>query len=510
MDELALLLPCLEKHGDKIALSHPDGQICYAELARRVKGLAGYLLESGFGPDQALATALPNGVDQVVAHLAAFVAGVPIVRLNATFAPAQTAHCLKTFTPRGLVATPGQLATLASEITLDQVRPIVAGTSGGNLPLGCGAPQSVPCTPVHAAPGDIATITFTSGTTARPKGVIHSRKAVASAIRRAGELMRFGCGDVVVLRMALYGQLGMMVQCLPALLAGAQVELACGPPSDAYHQALTTGPDKTVVVDVPSVLAEVMRHPHLSSCRFGSLRRVVVGGDFVPPRLQVRAKQVRGDYISVAYGMTEVGLISILEPDHGEFPGGLVGFPLPDTEIRVVDDNGCDLPPGQMGDILVRTSSAFDGYWGQVELTRSVLLAGGWVATGDIGQLEPSGMLRLLGRRKEMLVHQGWKIAPVEVETVLQAHPGVHQAAIAGVGDCRESLRMEAFVVLRENFEPCPSREDLLELASARLAKYMVPDQIHFVRRLPAFPSGKLDRERLAMISLSGLWEEIN
>jgi long-chain acyl-CoA synthetase len=207
--------------------------------------------------------------------------------------------------------------------------------------------------------------------------------------------------------------------------------------------------------------------------------------------------------------MTEVGLISILEPDCAELPGGRVGLPLPDTEIRVIDEAGRDLPPGSMGEILVRTSSTFDGYWGQPDLTRSVLLADGWVATGDIGQLEPSGMLRLLGRRKEMLVYQGWKIAPLEVETVLQAHPGVQQAAVAGVGDSPESLRMEAFVVLRENFEPCPSREDLLELAAARLAKYMVPEEIHFVRRLPAFPSGKLDRERLAMISLSGLWDEI-
>ena len=510
MDELSSLLSGLKNHGERTALSLAGELISFSRLAHRADRLTDYLLRAGFGPGRPLATLLPNGADQVVTHLAALQCGVPLIRLNAAFAPAQIAHCLSTFSPLGLVADSDQLAALRSEYPLNNLQVLLSGSLDGLAPAGPVDPSQGPSGDSLTDPGQVATVTFTSGTTARPKGVIHSRKAVLCAIRRAERLMRFGPEDVVLVRIALYGQLGMLIQCLPALVAGATVELVSGSPADVYPRALSAGREKTVVVDGPSILGEVLRHPELSSFSIGGLRKVVVGGDFVPPRLRSRAGQLFGERFSVAYGMTEVGLISWLEPDGPENACGLVGFPLPDTEIRVVDEGGLDLPPGRMGDILVRTPSAFDGYWGQPDLTRSVLLPDGWVATGDMGQLEPSGMLRLLGRRKEMLVHQNWKIAPLEVETVLQAHPGVQQAAIAGVGDSPDNLRMEAFIVVRENFEPSPSREDLIELAAARLARYMVPEEVHFVQRLPLFPSGKLDRERLAMISLAGLWDELN
>jgi acyl-CoA synthetase (AMP-forming)/AMP-acid ligase II len=515
MDELFALLSDFKNHGERTAICLGEEEISFSRLACAVDGLADYLVREGFGPSRPLATLLPNGFDQIVTHLGALMSGVPLIRLNVAFAPAQIAHCLKTFAPFGLVATSDQLKALRLEYSLNDIRVLLSGSLEGLSRPGPGTilrghPAAVALATLATEPGQVATVTFTSGTTARPKGVIHSRRAVLHAIRRSARLMRFSQKDVVFVRLALYGQLGMIVQCLPALVAGATVELALGGPVEVYQRALSTGREKTVVVDGPSIIAEVLRHPESQGFRFDSLRRVVVGGDFVPPRFQAKAGHLLGDRFSVAYGMTEVGMISILDQDSRETNCGLVGFPLEDTEIRVVDDGGNDLPAGQMGDILVRTPSSFEGYWGQPDLTRSVLLPDGWVATGDIGQLETSGMLRLLGRRKEMLVYQGWKIAPVEVETVLQAHPGVQQAAIAGVGDSPENQRMEAFIVVREHFYPSPSREDLHELAAARLARYMVPEEIHFVRRLPHFPSGKLDRERLSMISLAGLWEELN
>lgn len=509
MDDLSKLLCQIASHGERSAILQDGENLSFNELMQRGSRFAKYLLSNGFGESRSVATALFNCKEQLIVHLGAFLAGVPLIRLRPTAPPAQLHHCLKTIQTHGLVTTNEILASIDQQY---QPKCLIKPDWFDQ----CAEHGKVPWDDEENSlafstfTGDrIATITFTSGTTARPKGVIHSRSAVANAIKRTIEIFEYKPDDVVLVRMALYAQIGMIIQALPALVVGATVELATSAPGDAYRKALISGPKKTLLFEAPVVLADVMRNHDVTGNGMDRLRAVWAGGDFITPRIQAKMFAISGRYISVAYGMTEVGLISVLHSDN-EYPtGGLVGFPLPDTKIRIVDDLGQELPSNQKGNILVKTPSSFDGYWNLPDLTRSVLGPDGWVSTGDIGKIDDSGRLHLLGRYKEMIIINSWKVAPIEIETILLSHPGVQQAVVVGIEDEEGKIRIEAFVVLRVGFEPSPSREDLLELATERLEKFMVPSEVYFVRRLPYFPTGKIDRERLSMISLAGLWEEL-
>jgi len=511
MDQLSELLCKIASHGERVAILYRGKTLTYQELVGRVTQFADFLISQGFGENRSLATALNNGTEQVIVHLGAFLAGVPLIRLRPTAPPPQLHHCLKTIQTHGLIATEEILDSVDHECIPECV---IRNDWFDEMetPGSRSATSMVDLIRSVDADGErIATITFTSGTTARPKGVIHRRQAVANAIQRTIQALDYDADDVVLVRMALYAQIGMMVQALPALVVGARIDLATSAPVEAYHQAFGSTPTKTLLFDAPAILSEVMRSQDMTGFGMEQLRAIWAGGDFITPRIQARSFAISGRYISVAYGMTEVGLISVMHSDEeNEHPqSGLVGFPLPDTQIRILDDSGGELPANQKGNIHVKTSSSFDGYCNLPELTSSVLDSEGWISTGDIGMMDESGRLHLLGRRKEMIVINGWKVAPVEIETVILSHPGVQQAAVVGVEEDEGVCRIEAFVVIREGFEPTPSREDLLELATERLEKFMIPSGIHFVQRLPYFPTGKIDRERLLMISLAGMIDEL-
>ena len=484
MDDLSELLIQIASHGHRVAIVHDGESLSYIGLMHKVSFFAEHLLTNGFGETRPLATALPNGKEQLIVHLGAFLASVPLIRLRPTAPPPQLHHCLKTIQTHGLIASDEILESIDEEyhpeilIRLDWFDNLARTSSFS--PEGEGKMASFP----KVSENQIACVTFTSGTTARPKGVIHSRRAVANAIKRTIDILEYSPDDVVFVRMALYAQIGMIVQALPALVVGAMVELSTLDPVGAYRNAFRTEPKKTLLFDAPSILSDLMRTQEVTGIGMDRLRAIWAGGDFITPRIQARTFAISGRYI-------------------------LVGFPLPDTEIRIVDDYGKILACNQKGHIQVKTSSSFDGYWNLPDLTKSVLGPDGWISTGDIGKIDDTGKLHLLGRHKEMIVINGFKVAPIEVETVLLSHPGVQHSVVVGTDTGDGQVKIEAFVILREGFEPCPSREDLLELASERLEKFMVPSEVYFVRRLPYFPTGKIDRERLMMISLAGLWEEL-
>jgi acyl-coenzyme A synthetase/AMP-(fatty) acid ligase len=456
---------------------------------------------------------LPNRIEQLALHLAAFRLGVPLVRLSASYAPPQIAYCLRQTQPRGLVVDGRLAAILAQSEIPDSVRRIwnLGNETGSTADFAELLHFSADTEIVEYHPDEVATITFTSGTTARPKGVIHSRAAVGWAVAKSMKLLGLGAEDVTAIRMPLHYQVGLLVQCLPTLVAGGRVELLQGDSAAVYVAALQRPPAKTVIFDSPTLLMQLFRHEELRSLNFTGVRWLLSGGDFVPQRLQVMARELVGRDVAVAYGLTEAGLVACRingSPTHSITS---VGSLLSETEVRIADDLGRDVRPGDSGQIFVRSQSEMSGYWEAPELTHSVLTRDGWIATGDVGFRGSDGELVLHGRIKEIIVCDGKKISPLEVEAALMMHPAVREVGVTGVTDVADEnhgVRVEAFVILRDNFEPCPSEVDLRKLAAERLAAYMVPERIHFVRRLPLHPTGKLDRRRLWMSAESGNFDE--
>jgi long-chain acyl-CoA synthetase len=256
-----------------------------------------------------------------------------------------------------------------------------------------------------------------------------------------------------------------------------------------------------MIFDSPTVLMDLFRQPALESLDFGAIRQLLSGGDFVPGRLRVMARDLAGLEVSMAYGLTEAGLVACQPAGEQRDCDTSVGVPTPGTELRIVDDSGREVGCGEPGQILVRSKSQMSGYWQMPELTESVLSGEGWIATGDLGSRRSDGQLEFRGRLKEIIVRDSLKISPLEVEAALLTHPGVRQAGVTGVSDAVHGEHAEAFVVLRENFEPRPSERDLASLAAERLCPYMVPERIHFVKKLLYHASGKLDRAGLRLLA---------
>jgi acyl-CoA synthetase (AMP-forming)/AMP-acid ligase II len=248
------------------------------------------------------------------------------------------------------------------------------------------------------------------------------------------------------------------------------------------------------------MLMQLFRHPELGTLDFSRLRWLLSGGDFVPQRLRVMARELVGRDVAAAYGLTEAGLVACQTIHGAPQAGETVGPPVPETEVAIAGESGGTLDVPQPGQILVRSKSQMSSYWEAPELTQSVLDKDGWIATGDVGLRTATGELLLQGRMKHIICRGSKKVSPLEVEAALLMHPAIREVGVTGVSGGDAGERIEAFVILRENFEPRPSENDLWELARERLAAYMVPDRVHFVRRLPMHPTGKLDRGRLWMM----------
>lgn len=501
--ELSSILEPHRERDDRVAVWCSGVEWTYRALDDLVSRLAAGLRQAGFGPRTLLATILENRIEQLALHLAAFRLGIPLVRLNANYAVPQILYCLRRTLPAGLIAEARISGLLADAELPESVRHVWSVDSGGDSApafaelLQAGRDAEIDEHPPEAA----ATITFTSGTTARPKGVIHSRAALGWAVAKGLTLLELGADEVVPVRMPIHYQIGLLIQTLPTLIVGGRVELLCGAPTAAYVAALQRPPRKTLLFDSPTVLMDLFRQPEVGTLDLGAVRRLLAGGDFVPARLRAMARELAGLEVSMAYGLTEAGLVACQPARERREAGGSVGFPLPETQIRIVGEAGVDAPRGEAGQVFVRTASQMSQYWMMPELTESVLTADGWIATGDLGSLSVDGELLFHGRLKEIIVRDSSKISPIEVEAALLAHPGVRQAAVVGVSDAVHGEEVQAFVVLRENFEPLPSESDVRCLAAERLAPYMVPERVRFVARLPYHPSGKLDRAGLRLLA---------
>lgn len=172
-----------------------------------------------------------------------------------------------------------------------------------------------------------------------------------------------------------------------------------------------------------------------------------------------------------------------------------VGKPLPDVEVRVLDDDNRELPPNEIGEVVICTPRVMKGYTGQESATAALLDADGWLHTRDMGYIDEDGYIYLIGRKDDIIIRGGENIAPAEIEAVLLAHPAVDEAAVIGLPDVDWGQKVVAVVVLRPNHVASP--EDLSEFCHQRLASFKKPEVIHFVEELPKNPLGKILRREL-------------
>jgi long-chain acyl-CoA synthetase len=454
---------------ERPALLWDGGVLTHAALAARVAALAGHLAAAGRGPGDRIAVTLPNGWELVVALLAA-------LRLGATVAPLD--HFLR---PDERAAI---LADLRPALVLE-ARDVAAGCEAA-------APRA-PAPP--AEPRAPALVLYTSGSTGRPKGAVISADALAFACRSWSEdILALTPDDRVLAALPLAHAYGLAGALLAPLAAGAATVLVERFAPEPVAGLLAAG-RATVFPGVATMFRRILDVPGFAPApRLPALRLALSGAAPCPWPLAQEWRARTGVRLARGYGMTELFRpISYLAGDGEDRPES-IGRAVPGVTVRVVDDADRTLGPGEVGELLIRTPAALDGYLDAPDETAAVL-RDGWFRTGDLACLSADGYVTIAGRRRERILRGGYSVFPQEVEAVLLAHGAVAEAAVVGVPDPELGEEVAAFVTLRPG--AAAAAETLIAHCRERLAGFKYPRRVTIVPSLPRNATGKVVKSRL-------------
>jgi acyl-CoA synthetase (AMP-forming)/AMP-acid ligase II len=472
----------------------------FGQLDALVDELTAALREDAARPGDRVCLVLDNGVSFVACYLAVLRAGAVVVPIDPRSPATSVEDLARDASARLVLCDARRSPELEATPSIDGARDVAgSGAAAAVRLLRCRAREGTPGERGHEARvNGLVSIIYTSGTTGRPKGVMLTARNAATIAEAGDALVRLEPDDRVGLVTPLFHLYGLR-EVDACLRAGATLVVV---KELAYPaRSLTQIHDRrvTTLSAVPSGMALVLeRYEHLlAPC--GEHLRLLTLGTALPPASLLSA--IRGclprSRLVVTYGLTEASRVCFreLEGDVGDLRA--VGRAYPGVSVSVVGEDGKPLAAGQPGRIVVRSSLVMRGYWRRPDLTAGVLLADGSLLTPDQGWLDESGTLFLEGRIDEVINCGGEKVAPQEVEMVLRGHPGIADAAVAGVPDPARVLGelVKAYVVRRPGTRVDP--DEVIRHCARRLEPYKVPKAVEFRPSLPRTTLGKVARSRL-------------
>jgi long-chain acyl-CoA synthetase len=468
-----------ERSPEQTAFYCKDAAITWSALDHRATALARWFLDQGLEPGDRIAVHAPNSIELVQVLLGLFRAGLVATTVNTRLKPGEILALFDHARPRMAFCDP------ALRPNLEQAG--VACPIFDRLPeIARAATDPLPA----IEPGAPAVIIYTSGTTARPKGVVHTQGSLFQKGVKSSGLSRGSAGSARLGFLPMMHVSGLwflatsICQASPTVLL-PRFEAAAALDAIEHFSVTAMG-------GLPTMILDLIEEQSVRPRRVSSLRWVISGGDVIAPALQDRFAELFGTELLELYGMTEMCAICI-NPS-GAVRQGSAGVPLAGIEVRVVDDEGRPVAEGEVGEIALRGSSAFAGYWNDPEITAATV-RDGWLHTGDLGCLDADGYVWFRGRKKELIIRCGSNISPQEVEDVLYRHPAVLEAGVIGVPCPTNGERVAAFVVLRDGHEA--DAETLRQFARQHIADYKAPEDVHFLSALPKNNVGKVQRRAL-------------
>ena len=488
-------------HPDLPALWCAGRETTYAELDRRASRVANALLRAGLRPGERVCFLDKTHDAAIEAIFGIAKAGGVFTPVNWRLAPREMAYVVND--AQAPVLLVGEeyaeaLAPLAPELA--GVRRIVRFGDGPGAwePYAAWRDAEPDGDPRRdGAEGETAWQLYTSGTTGHPKGAELSHRNLVATM--GAGVTGFGdirTGDVGLVCAPFY-HIGGAGYALALLYAGTSLVLCREfDPGEILRLIPERGVNHTFWV--PAMLLFLLQHPACAKTDFSSLKSVLYGASPIPEELLGRALETfRCDFIQ-AYGLTETTGAICLLPAAEHVPGSprlrSCGKPVYGIDLRIAGEDGASLPPGEVGEILIRGDAVMKGYWRLPEASAAAI-RDGWLRSGDAGYLDEEGFLYIHDRVKDMIVSGGENVYPAEVESVLFSHPAVADVAVLGVPDERWGEAVKALVVLRAGAEA--SEAELIEFCRGRIADYKRPRSVDFADALPRNPTGKLLKREL-------------
>jgi len=501
----AILARRAATHPDRVAIVDRGRRITYGELRTRVDRVAAGLGALDIGRGDVVTIQLPNWAEFAYVFFALERLGAVANQIGPDFRSREVDYILRFSESRAFVC-PASFKSFDYVKMIGELRPglpdlqavcVLGGAAGpGRVSLDALVEHASAVAPPGARQGanDVMRMAFTSGTTGNPKGVIHSHNTTLSTCRTLNTDMRVTEDDVFLVYLPLGLNWGYLTL-VQAIMAGARVVLL-----DQFSAAaaldLIRRERVTYIPTAPASIIAILNHPDLGQSDLSSLRVVITGGASCPIETirEFRAR-MHGHLIEL-YGMLETGFHTYTRlTDDPEAVTGTVGTVSSGLGIRIIDDAGRDVPPRAEGEIAALGPSVHLGYHKNPTANAELFTADGWFRTGDLGQFDAAGNVKIVGRLKEMINRGGKKFFPREIEEILYTHPKILHAAIVGVPDPRLGERNCLCVIPRAGQQL--ALDEVVAYLKDDVATYKLPETIEIFDELPFTPTGKIQRHVL-------------
>jgi long-chain acyl-CoA synthetase len=477
-----ILIETTQRHGDRPVVRLDDTVVTYAALEEASARVAGLLRERGIAAGDRVGIMMPNVPSFPVIYYGILRAGGIVVPMNVLLKGREAGFYLSDAGVE-LVFAWEECAAAAEEGAAEAGAEVIVVQPGAFERLLDAAEPAREL--AERAAGDTAVILYTSGTTGKPKGaeLTHGNLRRNVEIAAIG-LTRLSEDDLLLGALPLFHSFGQTCSMNSAVRTGASLDLM--PRFDPTRALELMDSDGiTVFQGVPTMYYALLNHPERDRYDTSKLRLCVSGGAALPVEVLRGFEQAFGAAILEGYGLSETSPVaSFNQLDHERKPGS-IGTPIEGVEMKVVDEDDNEVPPGEIGEIVIRGHNVMKGYWNRPDATAEAM-RGGWFHSGDLARMDEDGYFFIVDRKKDMILRGGYNVYPREVEEVLYEHPAILEAAVVGLPDERLGEEVGAAIALR------PGADAIRDFVKQRMAAYKYPRRIWFVDELPKTATGKI------------------
>jgi long-chain acyl-CoA synthetase len=488
-----LLTESAARHPDRPALKLDDTVLNYATLDEGASRVAGLLKDRGVQPGDRVAVMLPNVPYFGVVYYGVLRAGGVVVPMNVLLKPREVEFYLSDPAAKHLFGWHEFAQSAEEGARAADADPIIVkpGEFEELLAQAPDAPEDA-----EREPSDTAVILYTSGTTGTPKGaeLTHSNM-LDNCLHGGTQLVEVSEQDVILGALPLFHSFGQTCCMNNAVRAGACMTMIPRfEPGKALEIIQRDG--VTLFEGVPTMYHAMLHHPERERYDVSSLRTCVSGGSAMPVEVMRGFEKAFGCVVLEGYGLSETSPVASFNHLDREHKPGSIGTPIHGVEMKVVDEDDNELPPGEVGEIVIRGHNVMKGYWNRPDATAEVM-RDGWLHTGDMARVDGDGYFFIVDRKKDMIIRGGYNVYPREIEEVLYEHPAVLEAAVIGMPDQAMGEEVAAAVVLGSDAEA--SADDIRSFVKERVAAYKYPRHIWFTDELPKGPTGKILKREITV-----------
>jgi long-chain acyl-CoA synthetase len=487
----ALLTASAERGPERPALKLDDTVLTYGALDEASARVAGLLRARGIGAGDRVGVMLPNVPYFAVAYYGILRAGGVVVPMNVLLKARETGFYLSD--PGAKLVFAWHAFAEAAEAGASEAGAECVLVTPGEFERLLG--EAEPVREVAERDGsDTAVILYTSGTTGTPKGAELTHDNLRRNTETMVELFGFGPDTITLGALPLFHSFGQTCGLNATLHAGGLLTLV--PRFDPAKALEIIQRDRVTVFEgVPTMYAAMLNHPGADEFDTSTLQICASGGAALPVEVLHGFEERFDTKVLEGYGLSETSPVASFTPPDGERKAGAIGIPIPGVEMKVVDDEGNDVPQGEVGEIVIRGHNVMKGYWKRDDATAETI-RDGWFHSGDMARIDEDGYFFIVDRKKDLIIRGGYNVYPREVEEVLYEHPAVREAAVVGMPHPELGEEIGAAVALKEGQEASP--EELQAHVKDQVAAYKYPRMVWLVDELPKGPTGKILKREIA------------